>query len=112
MTIESIEKPFCSACGGHHDEDSDNSWVDFRNYRFRKPFRCICCGKEICMRQFAFGRACGPCDVGACDIHNRAYNIKAVHTHPVWWDSDASEMFRMFVEAQAATPTPLTGDNG
>ena len=109
MAKETTEKPLCTGCWGHHDEDPDDSWVDFRNYRFRKPFRCICCGKEICGRQFAFGRCCGACDVGACDSNNRVFDVRAVHEHPEWWHSDGHESFRKFVEVTGATPTPLTG---
>lgn len=76
--------------------------VDFEGYRFREPFRCMCCGKPVDMKQFAFGRTCGPCDLGACDIHNRAFSLDAVHAHPEWWDADAEVMMRKYAEAMGA----------
>lgn len=101
-----LKKPLCPTCLGHHNADSDDSRVDFQGYRFRKPFRCICCGKEICMRQFAYGRACGPCDVGACDARNKAYIRRMTHPHPEWWSQHGDEMFAKFVKAVGATPSP------
>ena len=75
---------FCLTCGGTHEEDPDDSYVDYEGYRFKKPFRCMCCGKEICARQFAYGRSCGPCDMGACQTGNKAFRLSAVHEHPAW----------------------------
>lgn len=75
---------FCPACGGTHEEDPDDSYVDYEGYRFKKPFRCMCCGKEICARQFAWGRCCGPCDMGACQTNNKAFRLSAVHERPDW----------------------------
>ena len=96
-------KPLCPACGGHHEPDSDQTYVDYEGYRFRKPFRCMCCGKEICALQFAFGRCCPPCDIGACDTGNRAFRISAVHAHPPWWDQTGITTKR-FAEAVGAVP--------
>lgn len=98
------EKQFCYACGGEHEPDPSDSYVIFGGCRFMPPFRCMCCGKEICGRQFAFGRCCGPCDMGACDIHNRVYSVNAVHPHPDWWSVDGKTMFQRFVEAVGAMP--------
>lgn len=100
-------KEFCFSCGGHHEPDPDGSYVDFRGYRFKKPFLCMCCGKRVCMRQFAFGRCCGPCDVGACQTGNRAFNIPAVHLHPEWWDYDAKVSFEKYIKATGAEPAPV-----
>lgn len=102
-----VEKEFCLACGGKHEPDPDDAWVIFRGYRFKKPFRCICCGKEICMRQFAFGRACGVCDMGGCDIHNPVYRKDWAHDHPDWWHMDGREMFKRFVKTVGATFEPI-----
>ncbi len=96
--------PFCLTCGGHHEPDLEDSYVDFRGYRFRLPFRCMCCGKIICMRQFAYGRCCGPCDTGSCQTGNSAFLMSAVHEHPEWWSYDAQESFRMFVNVVGAEP--------
>ncbi len=80
--------------------------LDHRGYRFRAPFQCICCGKKVSAQQFAYGRACGLCDVGACDVLNRAYEPAAVHPNPVWWSEDADDMVRRFAGAMHASPTP------
>lgn len=83
MSIE-IKNGRCLSCFGQHEPDSLDSYVIFRGYKFSPPFYCICCGKEICGRQFAFGRCCGACDMGACDINNKVYNVWAAHSHPGW----------------------------
>lgn len=99
-------KVFCYACGGEHEPDPPDCWVDFRGYRFHPPFKCMCCGKEICARQFAFGRCCGPCDMGACQTNNRAFPKSAVHDHPSWWGYDGNESFRQFVQTVGAQLSP------
>ena len=85
-------------CGGEHEPDTPDMYIDFRGYRFRTPFLCICCGKEICARQFAFGRACGTCDTGACQQYPQA-----AHERPNWYHIYGPEMlyrFVQFVEAE------------
>ncbi|MBA7637563.1 hypothetical protein ES703_45208 [subsurface metagenome] len=98
------DKIFCPACGGTHDPDSDDAYVDYEGYRFRKPFKCMCCGKGICARQFAYGRCCGPCDMGACQTGNRAFRLSAVHERPEWvvlYDRQASiDKFAQAVETE------------
>lgn len=101
---------FCSMCGGTHVPDPEGTWVDYEGFRFKKPFRCMCCGKETCARQFAFGRCCGPCDMGACDIRNRAFRVGATHRSPEWWDRDGKEMLRKFVSATGAISS-MKGDS-
>jgi len=96
---------FCLGCGGEHEPDPADAYVIFRGYKFSPPFYCICCGKEICGRQFAFGRCCGACDMGACDINSRVYSLSAVHGHPSWWRSIGHEQdsfleFVKFCKAQ------------
>ena len=56
----------CIHCYTEHEPDVPDSFVDWNNHRFKPPFHCLCCGKEICGRQFAFGRACAFCDTGEC----------------------------------------------
>ena len=101
------DKIFCPACGGTHEPDSDDVYVDYDGYRFRKPFKCMCCGKEICARQFAFGRCCGPCDIGACQTGNRAFRLSAAHELPSWgglYDRQATmEKFAAAVGAEKIT---------
>lgn len=77
--------------------------VIFRGYRFTPPFRCVCCGWEISAEQFAFGGACGPCDCGACQYGNIAYDPDYSHGHPEWWHRHGPTMFERFVEAVGAT---------
>lgn len=102
MIMPTPDYPFCPSCGGFHEEDPEDCWVDWNGYRFRRPFRCICCGIEICARQFAFGRACGRCDVGACEPENGVFQLSVAHPHPTWWDFDGKKMFRKFVEVTKA----------
>lgn len=95
----------CSACGGYHNPDSLDTWVDYEGYRFKPPFRCMCCGKVICARQFAFGRCCSSCDTGACDPRNRAFRIEAVHPQPAWYSQilHRDEQIREFAIAVNAS---------
>jgi len=46
-------------------------FVDFKGWRFTPPFRCLCCGREIDVQQFCYGRYCGICDTGKCRNHNK-----------------------------------------
>lgn len=39
---------------------------DYEGLVFAHPFRCLCCGRRVSSRQFAFGSMCGRCDSGAC----------------------------------------------
>lgn len=48
----------------------NDPYVDFKGWRFRAPFRCICCGQKVDIRQFCFGRACDICDTGKCKHRN------------------------------------------
>jgi len=73
------------SCGGYHKPDQQDTWVDYEGWRFHPPFKCMCCGKEICARQFAYGRCCGSCDIGACNPKNMAYRVSAVHPYPAWY---------------------------
>jgi hypothetical protein len=73
------ELPLCPHCLGRHEPDSAEVFVDWQGRRYWPPFRCLCCGKEICARQFAFGRCCGPCDCGACNPGNRSYDPQYAH---------------------------------
>lgn len=70
---------FCSHCFGNHAPDISECSVEWKGRRFKPPFLCLCCGKETCMRQFAYGRACGPCDTGSCNAANRAHVPQNAH---------------------------------
>lgn len=76
--------------------------VTFRGWTFCPPFRCMCCGKEIGARQFAFGRACGPCDVGMCNVYNQAYQEDHAHDLPSWWRSTGAETLEAFAKETGA----------
>ncbi len=95
---------YCPSCGGKHEEDPPDVYVDFRGYRFTKPFHCICCGRELCSKQFAFARACSLCDTGACQFWNKNYKVENAHDHPSWWDMDGRVMFQKFVDVVKAEP--------
>lgn len=43
-------------------------FVDFKGKRFYPPFKCLCCGKDISVEQFCYGRTCGYCDCGRCNL--------------------------------------------
>ncbi len=75
----------CLGCGGAHPPDNPEIWLRYDGWEFSAPFICMCCGKTICIQQFAFGRCCGSCDTGACDLHNRSYRLRAAHERPSWW---------------------------
>lgn len=62
---------FCVSCGGDHLPDTSDIFMDFKGRRFRQPFHCLCCDKIIYAKQFAYGRACGFCDTGACSWNSR-----------------------------------------
>ena len=87
---------------GDHRPDPPSSWVEFNGYRFHPPFKCMCCGKEICARQFAYGRACGICDMGACNPNNKVYDVRYAHPHPEWWSQNGGKLFEDFVKAMQA----------
>jgi hypothetical protein len=38
-------------------------YFDYKGWRFRPPFHCMYCGIEVSVRQWAFSRSCGGCDV-------------------------------------------------
>lgn len=60
-------------------EDDPTVFVDFGGRRYRPPFRCLCCGKQVSLAQFCYGRLCGPCDCGACQYGNRSFDPRACH---------------------------------
>lgn len=73
-------------------EKDEATFVDFNGRRFRAPFRCLCCGDEVSLAQFCFGRACGPCDCGACDSMNTAFDPRRAHLRlPRNWFFEISE---------------------
>lgn len=42
-------------------------YVDFRGHRYTAPWRCLCCGADIDLQQFVWGRMCPYCDMGRCE---------------------------------------------
>jgi len=46
--------------------DKKQTYVDFKGRRFYPPFRCLCCGVLIPIKQFCYGRTCAYCDLGKC----------------------------------------------
>lgn len=66
LAMKNKKRDFCVHCCGQHEPDDDEALVTFEDRHYRKPFRCLCCGKEICGAQFVFGRACAYCDTGRC----------------------------------------------
>jgi hypothetical protein len=78
----------CGHCYGEHELDPPDCWVGFEGYRFFPPFLCMCCGRETCARQFAYGRTCGLCDTGACNPASQSYKLEYAHEHPSWWEPE------------------------
>ncbi len=74
----------------------------FKGYRFYPPFICMCCGKVVDAVQWAYGRTCASCDVGACDRHNRQ---PAEHPRPAFRNS-----FERYVEYVEAVPADEYGN--
>ena len=65
----------CPHCFGDHDPDTPETWVEWpEGTKTYPPFLCLCCGKETCARQFAFGRMCGICDAGICQRDERYFH--------------------------------------
>ena len=77
--------PWCTVCNQNHEPNSDcvgvadqltpgflqlpmpsDLYFDFKGWRFKPPFHCMCCGKLIHWQQWSFGRSCGTCDTGKC----------------------------------------------
>jgi hypothetical protein len=57
---------YCTECSGVHIPDDENTWVDWNGTREFGSFHCFCCKRQICARQYSYGRACGYCDSGSC----------------------------------------------
>jgi hypothetical protein len=73
-------------------ELNPDTFVDFNGRRYRAPFCCLCCGRQIKLAQFCYGRLCGSCDVGACQRGNRSFRKEAAHKHlPRDWHFEISE---------------------
>lgn len=57
------EHPLCKLCTASvHQPAPPDLHFDYKGWRFTAPFICMCCGNEICFRQWARSRTCGPCD--------------------------------------------------
>lgn len=101
MTAE--EYPVCRSCYGHHAPDGNEIYVVFRGEKITPPFFCLCCGKQICARQFAYGRMCGVCDTGSCQTDPQYYHLEDITMPEVLWEffkrnpvlDDARRMFGM-----------------
>ena len=93
----------CEHCWGEHEPDLSDASLDFKGYRFTPPFLCMCCGRETCVRQWAWGRTCGLCDTGNCDQHSRGFKPEYAHEHPPWGPQATIEQI-----AEATGATPLT----
>ncbi|MDE1821252.1 MAG: hypothetical protein KGJ23_08730 [Euryarchaeota archaeon] len=87
---------WCNSCGGNHDPDPAGVTIDFKGRRFTAPFHCLCCDRVLCARQFAFGRCCGPCDIGSCSWDRErkipritpGHNLSTGHSGPFLKYSD------------------------
>ena len=73
----------CKSCLGDHPNDTPDIFVEWRGIVYHAPFLCMCCGKEICARQFAYGRGCGVCDAGLCQTKPDIYGHPDTRTELV-----------------------------
>jgi hypothetical protein len=67
-----------------HEPDPSACVEEAGGQRFLRPFRCACCGAEVCARQFAYGKMCGPCDTGQCGHPAMQRGIVWIASHPAW----------------------------
>lgn len=67
------EHPFHALCESLHERIPADLFFDYRGWKFTAPFICMCCGIEICFRQWAFSRSCGPCDISDSKTHRVLY---------------------------------------
>lgn len=74
-----MAKERCAFCSGEHEPCPADASVMFNGKKYTYPFHCLCCGREVCMQQFGYGRTCGPCDMGACDPQNKSFDKKYAH---------------------------------
>jgi hypothetical protein len=58
------EHPRCKLCHSMHAPMPEGIYFDYRGWKFTPPFICMGCGMEVCFRQWAYSRLCGPCDNG------------------------------------------------
>lgn len=66
------EHPLCALCSSVHAPTPLDAYVDYRGWRWTAPFICMGCGIEVCIRQWAYSRSCGPCDVS----HSRTRRLR------------------------------------
>ena len=59
-------------------------WVLLEGVKYLAPFLCMCCGREVEARQWAFGMACGLCDTGICQTWHDHHRPEHAHAEPVW----------------------------
>lgn len=91
---------FIKAC--NEAELDPDTFVDWGGRRYRAPFCCLCCGRQIKLAQFCYGRLCGSCDVGACQPGNSSFNLAARHRRlPRKWYFEISEPAPAQVDAAA-----------
>jgi hypothetical protein len=57
------EHPLCAFGPFLHKPQPPDIHFIYRGWKFTPPFICMCCGIEVCFRQWAFSRSCGSCDV-------------------------------------------------
>lgn len=108
LEVEAGDKTLCLGCFGEHEPDSEDTWIDFGGYRFRKPFFCLCCGLEICARQWAFGRACGKCDTGVCQSWHKHFRPEYGHANPPWYHlADGPATIAAAAEVMGAGPVAV-----
>ena len=99
----------CQHCHGEHEPDTSDIWVEWNGQKYFSPFICLCCGKETCARQWAYGRCCGICDTGLCQKDPKYYHAP-YKTDPITraWSSEEEEKAWAFLQRR----TDRTVSNG
>jgi hypothetical protein len=84
------EHPHHALCDSLHAPMPDGFHFDYRGWKFTPPFICMACGIEICFRQWAFSRTCGPCDVSDSKTRRLLYLkcFAGPHEKLPTWKSD------------------------
>ncbi len=96
----------CPMCWGAHPPDFPDLWMRYDGWEFRPPFKCMCCGKTTCARQFAYGRTCGLCDTGSCQSGNRGFKPQYAHPNMSWrFAGDRAAQIAAFANESGITAT-------
>ncbi len=104
------EHPLHTLCGGIHAPMPKDIFFDYRGWKFSPPFICMGCGIEICFRQWAFSRSCGPCDVSNSKTRRLLYHKCFAGPHiklPTWSEEENDIQESHFVNPSTRLDYPV-----